>query len=116
MASKIWLRRRHTHRYQDGWAHMDKHSDLGAAKVLAPRLLDMGNGHDEGPRYRFKVVLDAGIDRKAGAVAVQEYFRAAYTSSCSHAHDCCGCRSAHVNVQHRRGRSYSVLLRITRNY
>lgn len=116
MAEVIQLRRRLTHKHRDGWAHLDKHSELGEAKVLAPRLIANGNGFDEGPRYRYKAVIGAGIDPKLGAVALHEYFRAAYTSSCSHEHDCCGCRFASVNVKHRRGRNFSVTLRIMRNY
>lgn len=116
MAQRIYLHRRRTHTYRDGWAHLDKHSPLGVAKILAPRAVVVGNGYDECLRLRFKAVLGSGIDLKRGAVALDEYFRAAFTSSCHHEHDCCGCRFAYVDVQHRRGRDFSVTLQVMRNY
>lgn len=116
MAEVIQLRQRCTHSYRDGWAHLDKHRELGSAKLLPARLIREGNGCDEGPRYRYKAVLKAGMDLKQGAIALNEYFRATHTSSCSHDHDCCGCRFAYVDVKHRRGREFSVTLQIMRNY
>ena len=116
MAHTIDLQMRKTHRFENGWGHLDQWDLLGRAKVLAAKLIKEGNGHDEVGTYRRLVVVGPKIPKRRALIALPEAFADLFTSRCTHEHDCCGCGFGQVTVRHRPRRAYSVITRHSRNY
>ena len=47
MPQRIALYQRLTHKWADGWEHLDEHKLVGHAKLLAGRKTSQGNGFDD---------------------------------------------------------------------
>jgi hypothetical protein len=113
MSTIIHLERRVTHRYVGEYQHLDEWQDVGRAKVFPPRKIEDGNGHDDAGTYLMHAKIPAGQDPEASRQALADR----YTRwGCSHEYDCCGCLSTSAKVKRLTPRTFSVLIRQSRNY
>lgn len=113
MSRIINLRRRVTHRYVGEYQHLDEWQDVGRAKILAPRVVDEGNGLDDAGTYLLYARIPAGQDSEQSRQALADHFT---RWGCSHEYDCCGCLSTWATVKQITPRTFSVRVRQTRNY
>jgi hypothetical protein len=102
-----------THRYVGTFRHLDEWRYLGAAKVTPGRIVDPGNGYDEGRTYIRWATLPPGVDRDAACRALVDTFS---RWGCAHEYDCCGCASYTTRVLHRHGRRVVLETRVSYNY
>ena len=112
----VHLELRLTHRYVGTYSHLDEWRSLGSAPVILtpPKMVDPGNGYDEGGTYlRWATLprLPRRADRVDAALALQDTLS---RSGCHHEYDCCGCASYSTLVVRSKGRR--VLLRTTVGY
>ena len=99
--------------YVGTFRHLDSWRDLGEAKVTPGRMVEPGNGHDEGPTYIRWATLPPGVDRDAACRALVDTLS---RWGCSHEWDCCGCASYTTHVLHRHGRRVVLQTQVTYNY
>jgi hypothetical protein len=102
---KINLFKRLTHKYRDGWRHLDNEVFVGTVKMLQPRKLE-DHGID-GHAQLARVIAPASL----GGVDLSYAIGSTLSSShCRHEHDCCGCASVSADVRRLSRRHYSVKL------
>lgn len=112
----VHLELRLTHRYVDTYSHLDEWRSFGAApaRLTPPKMVDPGNGYDEGGTYlRWATLprLPRRADRADAARALEDTLS---SWGCHHEYDCCGCASYRTLVVRSKGRR--VLLRTTVGY
>ena len=112
----LHLELRLTHRYVGTYSHLDEWRSFGAApaRLTPPKMVDPGNGYDEGGTYlRWATLprLPRRADRADAARALEDTLS---SWGCHHEYDCCGCASYRTRVLRRKGRR--VLLRTTVGY
>jgi hypothetical protein len=110
MTHEIHLYERLSHKYRDGWRHLDDEQYAGTAKVLAYRLVS-DEGID-GNTYRTRVIAPSHL---RGTDLSRSIADTLSTSYCRHEHDCCGCPSTWADVRRVSRREYAVSLRTTYN-
>ena len=103
--------KRLTHKYNLGWRHLDKSIYMGSVKLTERRVLEEGNGHDEGATYIQYARIPAGARIKDVLQALRDTLT---HSGCQHEYDCCGCASYRVRVK--RYSTRQVLVRTTVGY
>ena len=113
MSHIVHLERRITHRYVGTYQHLDEWRYVGKAKVLAPRVIDEGNDYDDVGTYLMHAHIPAGQDPKQTQRALADYFT---SEGCAHEYDCCGCVSTRARVKRLTPRTFSILVRKSRNY
>lgn len=113
MAEIIHLQRRLTHRYVGAYQHLDNWEYVGRAKLLAPRLVDPGNDYDDAGTYLLHAKIPVGQDAEKSRRALEDRFT---RWGCAHDYDCCGCVSTRATVKRVTPRTFSVLVRKSRNY
>lgn len=114
MAIHARVKERITHRYVDGWAGEDEWQYLpGKVKFLDMRLVNEGNGYDEGPTHIMWAQLPKGADPKRYARAISASMSG---SACRHEYDCCGCRSVSSRAQPAGRRMVRIKVRVSYNY
>lgn len=105
--------KRLTHRYNLGWMHLDKSAYVGSVKMTPPKVVQEGNGYDDGDVY----VQYARIPGRADVAAVMQALRDTLTrSGCRHEYDCCGCASYSVSVERHSTRQLRIRTRVSYNY
>lgn len=115
----IPLEIRRTHRYRDGWSHLDAWEHFGSAKITPPRPVDPRpqdrDDYSVGPVQVYTARIPAGQDRELSIKALRDYFE---SSPCRCEHDCCGCPSTHATVRpvHGYRRAFSIRVATTYNY
>lgn len=112
----VHLELRLTCGYVDTYSHLDEWRSFGAApaRLTPPKLVDPGNGYDEGGTYLRWATLPR-LPRRADRVDAARALEDTLSSwGCHHEYDCCGCASYSTRVLRRQGRR--VLLRTTVGY
>lgn len=113
----IHLEIRKTHRYRDGWAHLDAWESVGVAKITPPRLVEKRpqdqDDYSVGPVMVCTARIPAGQDRELSIRALRDEFSG---SGCQHEHDCCGCASYHASVRAVPGRRREFSIRVSTSY
>ena len=112
----LHLELRLTHRYVGTYRHLDEWRSLGSAPVILtpPKMVDPGNGYDEGGTYLRWATLPR-LPRRADRVDAARALEDSLSSwGCHHEYDCCGCASYSTLVVRSKGRR--VLLRTTVGY
>ena len=102
-----------THRYRDGWSHLDESFSLGSAEVLPPSKQRRWNADGES----FRQLLLVAVTSAARPANVIRALRSTFTHcGCRHDHDCCGCVFSAVTNVRPLGRSrYAVRISGGRN-
>ena len=116
MPQRIALYQRLTHKWADGWEHLDEHKLVGHAKLLAGRKTSQGNGFDDLGVVVHRAVVPKGMLKATAVRALYDTIHSATTTACQHEHDCCGCQFSTVNVRPIRGRTFSVAIHRQRNF
>lgn len=115
MAERMLIRRRTSHRYSDGWSHLDDWRDIGTVKALPLRTIEVPETYDDGGAAIQTIVLakrTVGPDMKRLVRAVEEQMS---TSRCRHEYDCCGCVIRRARVICRTPRRLTVRVRFSFN-
>lgn len=102
---KINLYKRLSHKYRDGWRHLDDEVFVGAVKMLQPRKLE-DDGID-GKLHITRVIAPASLGDTDLSYAIGSTLS---SSHCRHEHDCCGCATVSADVRRLSRRQYSVKL------
>jgi len=110
---KLNLFTRLTHRYADGWRHLDDEEFTGTVKVLGITHETEDGGYDDGGTARFRVVAPSALK---GADLSQSIRQTLSGSGCRHEYDCCGCASTRASVKRVSPREYAVKVSISYNY
>jgi|JI8StandDraft_2_1071088.scaffolds.fasta_scaffold48915_4 hypothetical protein len=116
MPHPLNLRRRLTHRFNDGWRDLDTWVDLGSVRALGPRVVHPGNGHDQLATTHQTFVLPkrtTGPQLRRLATALEDTLSG---TSCRHEYDCCGCTLHFARVVAKTPRRLTVRVTATRNY
>lgn len=107
------LNTRLTHRYVDTHSHLDQWNRVGHLKMTPPRVVQEGNGYDEGDtvvRYaRIRRADDFRLLKRAIEDTMSRH-------GCSHEYDCCGCASWSTRVKRVRPGLLLIRTRVTFNY
>jgi hypothetical protein len=111
--------KRLTHRYAMGWASLDNHEYLGAAKATPARMVRQpaeGEYSDGGTYVQF-VRLPAGLSARQRREARQAIADTMTSSRCRHEFDCCGCISHYARAYPTRdARTVRVVTSVGYNY
>lgn len=113
MAAMIYLRKRMTHKYRDGWSGLDQWNHVGTVKELAARRLEEPRDFDDGGVVGITVRAPAALARTDLRDALASYYSG---SSCQHEHDCCGCAFYRASVRRTGRRDYFIRVSIGYNY
>ena len=109
---EVYLYARTSHRYVDGWRHLDSDKFVGSILVTPRKMVAAGEGFEEGGTYLQHARIPAGMPVRLFKQAVRDTLGG---SNCKHEHDCCGCASYHVSVQNR-GRKAVIRTRVSYNF
>lgn len=113
MAFKFTASVRLTHTYIDQFDHLDQWGEDFDFKGLGARVLETGNGYDEGSTRRYRVIGSKTKSQDDQVSALSSFFG---HSGCTHEYDCCGCESVHASVRKVRPGIFSVLTQSYFNY
>lgn len=113
MARYHWVAPRLTHKYVGTWQHMDQWGDAIRVKLLAPKVVEQGNGFEYGPTTVQRVIAPRNADPKAVARALYDEFN---QHGCSHEYDCCGCASYRADVKQVGKREFNLTISTSYNY
>jgi len=103
-----------THKYADGWRHLDDDQFVGTVKVLGVTSATEGGDYDDGGTASFRVVAPSALRGADLSRAIADTLGGG--SNCRHEHDCCGCASTYATVRRVSNREYAVRLRTSFNY
>lgn len=110
---------RNTHGYNDAWRDLDAWTDIGSAKVILSNNIDLDEaGEDPCDPIEIVRLVEVNLDQPEPLQNVYRALDATYTNfSCTHEHDCCGCRWYRVQTTtHIESNRYLVTLTSGRNY
>jgi hypothetical protein len=110
---KQHIYQRMTHRYADGWRHLDQEEFVGTVKVLAPTRQTEPESYDEGGETRFRIVAPPALKGQDLSLAIRQTLSG---SGCRHEYDCCGCASTRASVKRVSPREYAVRVAVSYNY
>jgi hypothetical protein len=113
MAYSLHVYNRLTHKYNPGWASLDRHEYAGTVKVLGGRITRQGEDYDEGDTWVHRVIAPAKLKAADLSDALRDTMGG---SNCQHEYDCCGCALRHASVKRINRRTYSVRISVTYNY
>lgn len=85
-----------SHKYVDNFSHLDNWGDALRFKFLAPRLIEEGNGYDEGATVRQRIIGSKHADQ---ALQMQTLLDNLRRSGCAHEYDCCGCPITRATIR-----------------
>lgn len=110
---KVHAYQRLTHGYVDGWRHLDSDEFVATIKLTPAKLVIEGKDHDDGGVYVQYRRAPAGVSISTLKQALRDTMSG---SNCRHEHDCCGCASRSVRIQHLGSRRLLVRTRVSFNY
>ena len=115
---RMYLEKRVTHRYVGAYAYLDEWRDLGRtpARLTPPKLVNPGNGYDEGGTYLRWATLPRMPQRADRADAARALEDLLSSHGCAHEWDCCGCASHNTQALRRQGRRVLLRTTVTFNY
>ena len=102
-----------THKYRDGWSHLDSDEFVATVRLTAPKMVEEGKGYDEGDTYVQYVRVPRSVNAKLLARALSDTMGG---SNCRHEHDCCGCATRYVRVKAIAPRQLKVTTSVSYNY
>jgi hypothetical protein len=88
---RIELERRITHRYNEGWSHLDQHEYIGTARVLSRKP---HGSEDYESKKTFSLLL---VTSKEPLESIKEAIEDTFRHACRCEHDCCGHIQSRVN-------------------
>lgn len=105
------LYERLSHKYRDGWRHLDNEIFVATVKATPPKWVEEGNSIDDGGAYIMHVRAPSG------APDLRKPLRDTLSDSgCRHDFDCCGCQSTSASVRKISARDYLVKVLVRFNY
>jgi len=107
------LYKRTTHKYRDGWRHLDRSMYVGTVKVLQGRVVREAEDFDDGGEVLHRVVAPRDLRDVDLSRAIIDTMGG---NNCQHEHDCCGCELRHVTVTRIKPRQYAVVISYSYNY
>lgn len=107
---QINIYKRLSHKYRDGWRHLDEEVFVGTVKMLKTRKLE-DHGID-GKLHLTRVIAPASLGDTDLSYAIGSTLS---YSRCQHEHDCCGCATVGADVRRLSRRQYSVKLSTSYN-
>lgn len=102
-----------THKYRDGWSHLDNDEFVATVRLTPPKMVREGEGYDDGGKY----VQYMRVPRNVNPGQLEQALRDTLGgSSCRHEHDCCGCATRYVRTKLVTPRKLKVTTSVTYNY
>ena len=87
--------------------------DVATVRLTPSKKVADGNGYDEGGTYLQYMRVPRGVNKAELAQALRDTMGG---SSCTHAHDCCGCASRFIMTKLIAPRTMQVRTKIFYNY
>lgn len=112
----LHLYRRTSHKYRDGWQHLDSSEYVATARLTPAKMVEEPRDFDEGGTYIMHATIPT-TSRKHRESIIRALHDTLGGSECRHEYDCCGCASRYVKAtpsgkRHR----YVVKMSVTYNY
>jgi hypothetical protein len=100
-------------KYVDGWSHLDSDEFVATVRLTAPKVVEQGEGYDEGDTYVQYTRVPRNISAKDLAQALRDTMGG---SNCRHEYDCCGCATRYVRTKLIAPRKLQIRTQISYNY
>jgi len=110
---KVHAYQRTSHSYVDGWRHLDNDEFVATVKLTPAKQIADGKSFDEGGTWVQYARAPAGVSIPKLIQALRDTMGG---SNCRHEHDCCGCASSSVRIQHLGSRRLMVRTQVSFNY
>ena len=106
---------RTSHKYRDGWRHLDNEQFVASVKVTPARTTEESftKDYSDGPKLVQFARAPSGVNIEQLKQALRDTMGG---SNCRHEHDCCGCATRRVNVSHIGSRRLMIRTEISYNY
>ena len=106
---------RKTHKYRDGWSHLDEFETVGSFSILkSGELNDTSSESDGGTLVR---IVQVKRTEETSDEVVENALIATFSySNCQHDYDCCGCKTYYVDSALKKSQDDDIWLVLVNYY